>query len=300
MADNEGSGVRTPRRTLLVAGSAALLGGLSGCIAIAADRNAEETATETVDPEGVDDVTLTTDVADAAVRGEDRADIHVEAVKRAPGEDGLDLLELDVERNGGTVAVTARRSDDNLLRLGPGPTMDVTVTVPEGVPVTRTATNTGDADVRGVDGPATVRTDTGDLRVADVRGDLTARTDTGDQEISGVDGAVSARSATGEVAVRQSATVDDLRANTGDVTAEIPSLSRDAEVRTDTGDLALSLSRSLDADVTASTNTGEITADGFDDSETETETTFVAELGDGTHALRVTTDTGDVQLDVTE
>jgi len=51
MADNGRGGVRTPRRTLLAAGSAALPGGRPGRIAVAADRNAEETATETVDPE---------------------------------------------------------------------------------------------------------------------------------------------------------------------------------------------------------------------------------------------------------
>ena len=300
MDDNAESGVRSPRRTLLAAGSAALLGGLSGCIAIAADRNAEETVTETVDPEGVDAVTVTTDVTDATVRGEDRADVHVEAVKRAPGEDGLDKLSLDVERSGGTVDVTARRSDDDLIRLGPGPTMDVTVTVPEGVSVARTTTNTGDAELRAVDGPATVRTDTGDVYATDVRGDLTARSDTGDQELSDVDGAVSARTDTGSVTVRRAATVDELRTDTGDVDGAIPSLTGDAEIQTDTGDVSLTLSRSLDAGVTASTNTGEITAGGFDDPETATETTFVAELGDGTHTLRITTDTGDVRLDVRE
>lgn len=57
MADDAESGVHAPRRTLPAAGGTALLGNLSGCIAIAADRNAEETVTETVDPEGVDDVT---------------------------------------------------------------------------------------------------------------------------------------------------------------------------------------------------------------------------------------------------
>lgn len=301
MTDTTATDASAARRTLLAAGSAALLGGLSGCIAIATDRNAEETVTETVDPAGADGLTLATEVSDATVRGEDRSDVRVEAVKRAGGEDGLDQLELAVERSGGTVDVTATRSDDdNWIRLGPGPTMDVEVVVPGGLPVTRATANTGDLRIRDVDGPTTVETNTGDVDAADIRGDLSAETDTGDQEIDGVDGTVSARADTGDVTVRQSTAVDRVRTDTGDVEAEIPSLSGDAEVETDTGDVSLALSRELDAAVTVSTNAGDITADGFDDPDTATETTFVADLGDGTHALRVTTDTGDVRLSVTE
>ena len=277
-------------------GATAVLGGIAGCITTS--RDAEATMTETLDVDEASGLTVEGAVGDVTVRGESRDDVRVEGTKRAGGEDGLERVEVRTERTGRTLSVAVDRTEeDGLLQLSPTPLVDLHVRVPKAFRVSEAVVDTGDLSVDGVTGPLRAETDTGDLEATAVDGDLTARSDTGDQRIDGVTGRLNATVNTGEVTATGAAALGDVATDTGNLDVTAARLDGDATVAADTGDVALRFEEPLDAEVTVSTETGDIDVEHLGDVDrTETEGSFEATVGDGTHSLSVSTDTGDVTL----
>lgn len=269
---------RLSRRALL---SAAAVGvaGLAGCFG--RERDAEETITETVETADVDRVTIASGAGSVTVAGEDRETVGVRGAKRAAIEDDLERIRLRIDRYEGELSIVVERyaGDDGVFSTGPDPIMDLEVTVPDSLRV------------------ASVESDAGSIEVSGVRGDLAVRSETGEQTITGIDGAVTATAETGSIEVAGTTATGDLTTDTGSISAEIRALEDDASVETTTGRVDATLVPPVDAAVVATTNTGELTADGFEDvGGTMTENRFEVTLGAGTYDLDVAADTGDVAL----
>ncbi len=186
----------------------------------------ERTIDEVVTP-----VTVRVDnqVGEVRVVAADVTGVSVTAAVRAYGANTAEA-EANLER----VTVTAeavspsevsiRGAFPAALSAGRSPEVDLTIRVP------RNAT---------VD----VTTDVGALSVADVRGDVTAMTGVGDVEVAGVEGAVVARADVGRIDVRDWI------------------MTGDSEVRTDVGEVAVSLSGDPAFDLEARTDLGRIESD---------------------------------------
>ncbi|WP_135820835.1 DUF4097 family beta strand repeat-containing protein [Halostella litorea] len=284
------------RRTLLAGGVTAALGGLAGCISTS--REAEETVTETMAVDDANALVVEGAVGDVSVSGEARDDVRVEGTKRAAGEDGLDRVDVRVERSGGRITVTVDRETENgLLRLSPSPIAVLDIAVPEAFQVADVSADTADVGVDGVAGPTELKTDTGDIRATAVDGDLTTRSDTGDQRVNVVSGRLHATVDTGDVGATGVNGLGDIEADTGDVEVTAATVGGNASVEADTGDVSLAFTEAINAAVTVTSDTGDIVVENLGEVDrVETENSFEATVGEGTHSLTVRTDTGDVTL----
>ncbi|WP_135534958.1 DUF4097 family beta strand repeat-containing protein [Halostella pelagica] len=287
----------TTRRQVLAGGASAMIAGIAGCLF--GERTAEETVSRSVDIRDANGASIVGNLGNVVVRGEDRDDIGVEGIKRATDEDAIDEVSISVDRSGDTIDISVEGNQDSGGLLSVPPLIDLTVTVPEDFRVTRAEADTGDINVENVSGPTNVTGDTADVDVSDVTGDVTARTDTGDQRIDSVDGVVTASADTGDVTVREAA-VDEVTVDTGDVTADVRALDGDARIKTDTGDVDLTLPSSLDARIEVTVDTGDIKFWGSDGGTTEAENSYETTLGEGAHTFSVETDTGDVTVNVVD
>lgn len=271
----------TTRRGLLAGASAATLASLAGCFLV--ERDERETFERTYGVDGLDSLSVRTDVGDVDVRAADRADVHVAGEKLAASEDAIDALELREQRAAGTLELsTAVEGEPWPVGFWRTPQLNLTVEVPRSLWVERAEADTGDVDVRDVQGPIDAEADTGDVTLAGTRGRVTAEADTGDVSVDG-------------------GRVRRLATDTGDVDATVRALDAPAEVQTDTGDATLTLARDLDVTVSVSVDTGDISVDSeeFDSVVIEDDSGEVV-LGDGSAGLSVRTDTGDVWLSTVE
>lgn len=271
---------RTPtrRRLLAGAGTAALtaLAGCSGATPFVGKRIEED---RTVATEGATALTVDAEVGDVTVRGEDREDVHVHAVKQSSSV-GVDLADLDlsVERADGRLALTSRYAGDSSI-LGGTPSMDLTLRVPRALTVESLAADVGDVLAEGVTGDLAARSSVGDVTVRDVSGTVTAESSTGDVDVEGAE------------------TVGDLRTETGDLDVDVPAIDGDTAVESRVGDVTAAIAPDLDADLVAETRVGDVEVEGLSVQDgSATGSSVTGTLGDGGPTLRVTTETGDVEL----
>lgn len=271
---------RTPTRRRLLAGAGtAVLAALAGCSGATpfVGKRIEEDRTFAI--EGATALAIDAEVGDVTVRGEERDDVHVHAVKQSSSV-GADLADLDLsaERTDGRLALTARYTGDSSI-LGSTPSMDLTLRVPRALTVESLA-----ADV-------------GDVLIETVTGDLAARTSVGDVTIRDVSGTVTAESSTGDVDVEGAETVGDVSTETGDIDVDVPAIGGDTALESRVGDVVVAIAPDLDADLVAETRVGDVEVDGLSLREaTETDRSITGTLGDGGPTLRATTETGDVEL----
>ncbi|MFC6976156.1 DUF4097 family beta strand repeat-containing protein [Halomicroarcula sp. GCM10025709] len=272
-----------PRRRFLAGTVAAALTAVAGCSGTTPFVGKRTESTETVPVRGATALTVQNQTGDVVVRGADREDIRVHAVKQASSvRTNVADLALETVREDGRIRLSSRWNGDT----GPfasRPSMNLDAEVPASLAV------------------ETVQTDVGDIEVTDLAGDLQARTDTGDVRIRRVEGTVSAESDTGDVDVRTPAALDGATADTGDVSVDIPAIDGETTVQTDTGDVVARVGPDLDATLVAQSSNGNVELTGVSLSNGETtgdvtDEVVRGELGDGGPTLRVASETGDVTV----
>jgi len=207
-------------------------------------------------------LSIETDNADVTVTATNRSDVLVDS---GSSRQRFSVRELD-----GTLRLDSTESSYQ-------------IEVPETLPVERVVTAAGDVSVTAT---------TGDLAVETSTGDLTARR---------IEGTVTAQSDAGDVTIRRPNALGDVTSSTGSVDVDVPALPGDATVTTQTGDIEAQLDRELDAELTASTQAGDVVISGLPLRNVDRGGGIVGEtvtgtLGGGGPRLTLEASTGDVTV----
>lgn len=266
------------RRSVLAGGATVAIYGLAGCLA--GSRDVEKAVTETHTADELTAVAVSTTIGDIDVHTTAANTIDVQGQKAAISRDDLESIGLVTTIEDGVLELTVDRDESrSLFGLRPAPVIDLALAVPERLEVDRIDSRTGSIDVM------------------DARGDLTASTETGDVVLDSVDGMVSARTETGAVDVTDPTSLDQIVTDTGDVTASLRGIDRDATIETSTGAVDLRLPDRLDVTLEITTEAGEIAVSDVESlPEMAGDSLIKAVIGDGTHRLEITTETGDVTV----
>lgn len=281
------------RRRLLGAAAAAGAASVAGCTGSFIRIDRAETTIERRFGD-VSRVRITEATDDVSVERFDGDAVQVRVHKRARGQTALSDLAFSADTDGDTLRV--RTQKPNVVGVGGG-SVDLEVAVPGSVTVDRVATADGDIALRGTGGGTTVESGDGDVTATGVRGAVTATTDDGDVAVERATGAVTARTADGDIAIRAPGAIREVRAGDGDVVATVPAVAGTATVRSDDGDVTVSLGDALDATVEVTTGDGDITAVGaLDEVATSSARRLTGRVGDGSNELLVHADDGSVTL----
>lgn len=215
---------------------------------------------QVVELDGSAQVVLQATNADVRLVPGDGDDLRV----RAEVDESLLSTDFELRRSGDAIAIAA----DCITWLSPGCGADVTVEVPDGVPVELTTTS-GKAEVRDLDTDVLVRTGDGDVVVGGKLATVAVTTGSGSvssRDLDAVELKVTTDSGDVEVVMVEQPYALAVTTDSGDVEATLPDGDRTYQVETRSDD-------------------GDVTADLEDDPE-----------GEGLVSLR--TDSGDVRLTV--
>jgi hypothetical protein len=197
-------------------------------------------------------------------------EVELHGVVRPNGKRGsVDAAELVVSRDEDGVGIDVEHDDRGFLSQSEGATVELTVRLPEGVPLASADTVNGELTVRGVSGDARLESVNGSVTVTDVDGRVELATVNGRVEATGIRELGHAESTNGSVDVSVVELTDDLTAETttGSVTIHLPA---DAAPRLDVGSALGSttvegIAPGRDASgptVSASATTGSVTVRG--------------------------------------
>ena len=284
------------RRRVLGAAGAGIASTLAGCGSVVQiDRDA--TATEQTVEASADTTLSVVEATDAiAFTAEQRDDIKLVANKEAFGGVSLDELTVDVENTADRVEITTEKPD--VIGIG-GASVSLELYVPEALAVDQLQTSDGAVTARQVPDGATLRSRDGTIQITDAQGDVTAETNDGDIAVDGTGGTLSARTQDGSIQVRDPARVGEITTRDGDVTVDVAAVANDAAIESSDGDLLLRIGETLDMELTAGTDDGDIlvsdVASGLQ-IQRQTDSHLEAIIGDGTTPLRAHTNDGDVML----
>lgn len=162
-------------------------------------------------------------------------DVELHAVVRANGKRGsVDAAEVVVSRDEAGIGIDVEHDDGGLFSRSKGATVELSVRLPEGVPIARAETVNGEIAVREVSGDAHLESVNGRVTATDVDGRLELATVNGQVEASGIRELHYAESTNGSVDVSVAELTRDLTAETttGSVTIRLP---EDAAPRLDVG-----------------------------------------------------------------
>lgn len=172
------------RRRVLAGGAAAVVAGLAGCVG--SENDAKETVTEERQAANIEQVAVEGTNGRVTVRGSDRETISLTGVKRAPNEERLEQLTIEVTETGETLSITT--SDDgggSLTNLGSAPAVDMELDVPRSMADVGVETTNGDVVVKEVDGTIAAESTNGDVTAALTESaDVIAETTNGDIELT--------------------------------------------------------------------------------------------------------------------
>lgn len=264
---------RPSRRQVLAAGAAAVAG-VAGC-AVPGQTETRRTS-RTVDPGGEADLFVQNVNGDVTVA--DGADtVEIDVTKRT--QFGTDLFqEATVESSvrGNQVRVETVLGD---IPSGASVSVDLEITLPDGVAVDE------------------VRTRNGDVRAEDVPGDATLRTNNGEAVADGVDGYVNVHSTNGDVRTRSVTGVAGAGTTNGEVDLEVPSIRDNLSVDNTNGGIRVAVPDDIDAEVELRTTNGDVSVAGLDvDVSTGRETFLRGTIGEGGDVISAETTNGDVRL----
>ncbi|MDV2481224.1 DUF4097 domain-containing protein [Methanoculleus sp. Wushi-C6] len=220
--------------------------------------------------------------------------VSIRAVKRsAYGESELDKVRIEVTEGDPLRVETVRTG------LNPQVSVEYTISLPPTVvlrqvessngPITLSGVRVNETDLLTSNGPVLVDGAPG--------GDLAAVSSNGRIEVRGAEGYVAATTSNAPITVERSGGVTSLETSNGRISAEIPALRGDVDIRTSNGAVALRLAEDLDARLVAVTSNGRIAADNLSLRLDESSgTRLVGTLGSGGPTIAVTTSNGGIDL----
>ncbi|WP_019145988.1 DUF4097 family beta strand repeat-containing protein [Aeromicrobium massiliense] len=216
---------------------------------------------QVIDLDGSAQVVLQATNADVRLVPGDGEDIRV----RAEVDESLLSTDFELRRSGDAIAVAA----DCITWLSPGCGAEVTVEVPDGVPVEVTTTS-GRAEVR------------------DLETDVLVRTGSGDVVVGGKLATVSVTTGSGSVSSRDLDAVElKVVTGSGDVDAVLVEQPYALAVKTDSGDVEATLpDGERTYQVKTSSDDGDVTSDLEDDPDGEGLVSLQSDSGDVTLAVR--------------
>lgn len=285
------------RRRLLVGGTSGIVATLAGCTSMTPFVGQRLTSEFTVTPDDAESFAVYGDVGSITIRGEDRTDVAVDAVKQSSSLE-TDLEELDVTAvlEDGVLEIHAEYQEELGWMESP-PTVDLDIAIPTSLPVGRVDSSVGGIDIRNVQGEMDVISTTGRIEITDITGSVSARSTTGRIDIHSVTGAVNATATTGRIAISDVGETGAVSTSTGRVDVEIPAIAGDTRITTQTGRISAAISVDIDADIWASTSTGRITYEDLPLQDVQDGSNDLrAQLGAGGTSLEFETSTGRITL----
>lgn len=285
------------RRAFLV-GSTTALATLSGCIGgdggfIAAKRDESESIID------LSSGTIRVDAEGGHVTVREGTDdvIHVRVEKSGSLLSALSSTTVSSRREGDTALVESSVDGGGWFDFPLG--LEITIDIPPGVAIESMRTKNGIARAEGVSAVegATIQSENGNAIAKRLDGDIEVVTKNGRAVAEQVAGFVTARSETGTVTIRDCDGVDGASTETGTVSADVAAIRSDTTISSETGTVEAALASDLDAHVIAKAQIGTVeVGDALADLETNTQTYVEGVLGDGTHDLTLSTETGTVEL----
>lgn len=172
-------------------------------------------------------------VGDVRLEGEARADVAVEAVRRAPTGDELTKVPLEITSSSEGVAISARQAEGE---TNPAYRTDLIVRVPHDAIVAPVRLMEGRLEMSGLRGTVDAQVARGSIHARDVAGTLRLETVMGDVEVSGArlvaTGLLRLRAFNGDVRLALAARPVHARimalALNGTIRSDIPLTTKDA------------------------------------------------------------------------
>ncbi|BBB93444.1 MAG TPA: DUF4097 family beta strand repeat-containing protein [Methylomusa anaerophila] len=193
--------------------------------------------------------------------------------------------------------------------------MDLGITVPKGVLITRVENSrgtikldnvsgnvdakasTGEIQIQGVDGLVKAETNMGKISVENVSGDVDAKTSSGEIQIHKVNGFVKAVTNNGKINITGVSGLYEARTERGDISVEVPAIRDNLEIRSNLGSIKAFLSPNLVAQLAASTSTGNVTYQDLPLTVNQSSQTMITgRLGEGGGKINITTSMGSISL----
>ncbi|MCU4719654.1 DUF4097 family beta strand repeat-containing protein [Halapricum hydrolyticum] len=259
------------RRTFLI-GCVTVASGAAGCVwpgTLTSARTSEE-----LDVPSGTAVVVENRNGDVLVEGGQTAILEIEKSTRY-GSELLEKVNVEASADGDRFRIeTIDRTPPNQ-----SVSVDVTLSVPDGVSVERVETTNGDVTARDVSGDATLRGTNGDVLADGVEGYVTVRSGNGDVRTRGVTG------------------LDGARTRNGDVDVEVPAIRGDATAESTNGDVSVAIAPGIDAVVDLRTVNGTVGYSGLDlELSVDRPARLRGTLGDGGNELAAASTNGDVRL----
>jgi hypothetical protein len=148
----------------------------------------------------------------------DVSEVVGEGTARAPRQSLLDEIKLEGTREGSIVRIEVIMPDTRNMRWDNGPALDLTVTVPNNIPVEIEDTsgevrvagtaaldiddNSGEVEIRDVGGALRVRDGSGELTIENIRGDVTIDDGSGEIDVREITGSLTVRDGSGSITAR--------------------------------------------------------------------------------------------------
>ena len=291
----------TTRRRLLAGGAGATLAALAGCTGMTPLVGQRLATDLSLSPNGADRVAVFGRIGTITIVGEERDDVDVHAVKQSSSlRSDLDDLSIETAVRNGRLEIRGEFDGDTGW-FESEPMIDLTVRIPESLAVEHVETAVGGATLENVIGDVRIESTTGSIDVKGVEGSIEAKSSTGRIAIADVTGTASARATTGRIEVTDVGTTGDLSTTTGRIDADIPAIDGDTTVRTQTGRITAAIGPDLDAELSATSSTGQVSEEEpLVDVTTSDRNSLEGTLGAGGPTLIIESQTGRITLSVLE
>ena len=285
------------RRQLLAGGAGSALALSAGCTGLTPFVGQRLMTTLSLSADEIDRLGIVGRIGSITVTGEDREDIDVEVVKQASSlRTNLDDLSVETTVTDGRLEIRGEFDGETGWMEGE-PSLDLDIRIPSTIAVERVQNVVGQATVRNVVGDMSIESSTGAIDITDVEGSVDAKSTTGSISISEVSGTVTAQATTGRIEVRHLGKTGDMSTTTGRIEVHVPSIEGDTSISSQTGRIDAAISPTLDAEISAASNTGGVTEEGLPlDDVSKGTRSLDGRLGEGGPTLSLNSQTGRISL----
>lgn len=201
------------------------------------------------------------------------------------------------------------------LQNNPKVSVQFEIKVPANVTLEQIRTSNGAVEIRGTAGDGQLQTSNGRITIKDHQGNLTAHTSNGKISAAGItgnldastsngslslvniNGQVKAETSNGPIEISECGRISELRTSNSTISAELPVLQEDIDIRTSNGSVRLWLDPRNDLTLSATTSNGQIRSEGLTLEVSKTSRDFFsAVLNSGLYNMNITTSNGNIDL----